>query len=79
MYLAAVFLPLIGAILTGMLAFAGGPDKERNAGIDRAAGWITSGAMLLAAVAAIFAFFEVVVGGRTQPVEVFTWLDSGSL
>ena len=79
MYLAAVFLPLIGAIIAGVLAFAKHGAEDRGPGLDRAAQWVTSGAMLLAAVAAIFALMDIVSGGNTQAVEIFTWIDSGSL
>ena len=79
MYLVAVFLPLIGAIIAGVLAFAKHGGEERGHGLDRGAQWVTSGAMLLAAVAAIFALFDIVSGGNTEPVKIFTWIDSGSL
>ena len=79
MFLAAVFLPLIGSAIAGMLVFARSGDAERQAKIDRASFWITCGAMLLAAVAAGFAFFEITVNETTTPIELFTWIDSGSM
>ena len=79
MFLAAVFLPLIGSAIAGMLVFARSGDAERQAKIERASFWITCGAMLLAAVAAGFAFFEITVNETTTPIELFTWIDSGSM
>ncbi|MDA0240568.1 MAG: NADH-quinone oxidoreductase subunit L [Proteobacteria bacterium] len=79
MYFAAVFLPLLGAAIAGTLTFFRTKDHERQKKIDRAAYLVTCGAMLLAAVAAGFAFFAIVVNDVTDPVEIFTWIDSGTL
>ncbi|MBT7953894.1 MAG: NADH-quinone oxidoreductase subunit L, partial [Rhodospirillaceae bacterium] len=84
MYIAAVFLPLIGSLIAGMIAFAAlgavrAEDAERKKRLDLASQLITCGAMLLAAVAAILVFIAVVVNGQNGTVELFTWVDSGSL
>ena len=79
MYFLAVFLPLLGALIAGSLVFVNSDDAERQAKIDRASTYVTCGAMLLAAVAAAFAFFAIVIGKDTAPIELFTWIDSGSL
>tara|TARA_B100001971_G_scaffold80209_1_gene73953 strand:+ start:737 stop:2707 length:1971 start_codon:yes stop_codon:yes gene_type:complete len=84
MYIAAVFLPLIGSLIAGMIAFAAhgavhSEDAERKKRLDLASQLITCGAMLLAAVAAILVFIAVVVNGQNGTVELFTWVDSGSL
>ncbi len=84
MYIAAVFLPLIGSIIAGMIGFAAlgavrAEDAERKKRLDLASQLITCGAMLLAAVAAILVFIAVVVNGQNGTVELFTWVDSGSL
>ncbi|MBO32587.1 MAG: NADH-quinone oxidoreductase subunit L [Rhodospirillaceae bacterium] len=79
MYTAAIFLPLLGSIIAGILAFSSPEEKEVKAKYDRAAQYITCGAMLLAAVAAIFVFISVVVNGQAGNVELFTWVGSGSL
>jgi len=80
MYVAAVFLPLIGSFIAGILTFAGGiADEEKKKSIDRSAQLVTVGAMLLAAVSATFAFIDIVVNGNTGNVELFTWVASGTL
>ena len=80
MYAAAVFLPLIGSFIAGILTFAGGfANEETKKKIDRGSQLVTVGAMLLAAVAATFAFIHIVVHGNTGNVELFTWISSGTL
>ena len=79
MYVAAVFLPLLGSLIAGILAFSSPEEKEAKAKYDRTAQYVTCGAMLLAAAAAIAVFMDVVVNGNTGSVELFTWIDSGSL
>jgi NADH-quinone oxidoreductase subunit L len=84
MYVAAVFLPFIGSLIAGMIAFAAqgavlADDKERKKRLDLASQLVTCGAMVLAAVAAILVFISVVVNGQDGTVELFTWVDSGSL
>ena len=91
MYAAAVFLPLIGSIIAGVLAFVpkGGHGHAHGHGhghdehgvdkIDQAAQYVTCGAMLLASIAALVAFIDIVVAGHQGPVELFTWIDSGAL
>ena len=80
MYLAAVFLPLLGGIIAGLLSFVPvGGDKDRKHRIDRAGQLVTVAGMLLAAVAALITFIGVVGGGNADNVEIFTWIDSGSL
>jgi len=84
MYVAAVFLPLIGSLIAGLIAFAAqgavrADDKERKKRLDRASQVVTCGAMLLAALSAILVFVSVVVNGQDGTVELFTWIDVGSL
>jgi NADH-quinone oxidoreductase subunit L len=80
MYVAAVFLPLVGSFLAGVIAFlAWGADEERRKRLDRSAQLITVGAMLLAAVAATFAFIDIVVNKNVGTTELFTWVDSGTM
>ncbi len=80
MYAAAVFLPLIGSFIAGILTFAGGfAVEEKKKKIDRVSQFVTVGAMLLAAVAATFSFIDIVVHGNTGNVELFTWVSSGTL
>ena len=49
-----VFLPLIGSILAGVLAFVGTDDRERQTRIDTAAQWLSCAALIVSAVFAIF-------------------------
>ncbi|MGF1641868.1 MAG: NADH-quinone oxidoreductase subunit L [Rhodospirillales bacterium] len=74
-----VFLPLLGAIVAGGLAFTTADDRERQARINLAAQLITCGALLLSMVAAVIVFIDVVVRGNAGTVELFTWIDSGAL
>jgi NADH-quinone oxidoreductase subunit L len=74
-----VFLPLIGSIVAGILAFYPSEDERRQSRIDFAAQWVTCGTMLLSMVFAVFVFIDVVVHGNTGTVELFTWIDSGAL
>jgi len=80
MYVSAVFLPLIGSFIAGILVFVGAitkPEKKKN--IDQMAQMVTVGAMLLSAVAATIAFIDVVVYGNTVVIKVWSWVESGSL
>ena len=79
MYALAVFLPLLGSVIAGILAFVTPDDKERRARVDRAAQWVSCGAMVLSAILSVFVFYDVVVGGTKGTVELFTWIDSGAL
>jgi NADH-quinone oxidoreductase subunit L len=66
---AAVFLPLIGAIIAGLFG--------RQIG-HRAAEIVTTGLMLGAMAVSIWLFFDVAMGGNDRTIELFTWIDSGS-
>jgi len=72
MYSAAVFLPLLGAIIAGLFG--------RSLG-DRASQWITSGLLIVAAVLATVVFSVVAFSEtpRVVTVEVLSWVQSGSL
>ncbi len=70
MYALVVFLPLIGSLIAG---FGG-----RRLG-DRGAQLATVIPMLLAAVLSVFIYFDVALGGNTQTIELFRWIDIGSL
>jgi NADH-quinone oxidoreductase subunit L len=79
MFTITVFLPLLGAIIAGILAFVTPAGKEGRQPIDRTAQWATCGAMGLSAILSAFVFYDVVAGGNTGTVELFTWIDSGAL
>jgi len=70
MYAAIVFLPLLGALIAGL----GG----RIIG-DRGAQIVTCGAMALSMVFGIILFLDVAIGGNPVTVELFTWIQSGSM
>ena len=74
-----VFLPLLGSILAGLLAFCVPADEKRQSRIDFTAQWVTCGAMLLSMLVAVFVFIDVVVHGNSGTIELFTWIDSGAL
>ena len=69
LYIAPVFLPLIGAAITGLFGrFLG----------DRPSQIISCGAMGLAALAATFVFINVVMNGEVQQIYLFNWMTSGT-
>ncbi|MCX8133684.1 MAG: NADH-quinone oxidoreductase subunit L [Roseococcus sp.] len=70
MFVGAVFLPLLGACISGFLG--------RWIG-DRAAMWSSVGCMALAAACGLLAFWQVALGGQPQTVPLFTWMDVGEL
>lgn len=80
MYTAAVFLPLLGAILAGLLVFVPtGDDKEKKHRIDTLSQWITCSGLLISAALSIVIFNDVVLNGNPLTVTLFTWIDSGTL
>jgi len=75
MYSAAVVLPLIGAILAGLiLTFA-----PKGHGRDLAAQLATCICMGLSALLAIVIFHQVAILGHSRTVEVFPFITSGAL
>jgi NADH-quinone oxidoreductase subunit L len=79
MVIATVFLPLIGAILAGALVFFSSPDKAAQGRRDRWSQWLTCGSMIGSALLAIFIFRDVVVQNNAATIELFRWIDSGTL
>ena len=75
----AVFLPLFGALMAGIQAFARTADTRKPNRLDKAAQWVTCGAMVLASVAAGYVFWDVALGGNPHTIELFTWIDSGAM
>jgi len=69
MYHAIVFLPLIACIIVGFFGRLLG---------DRMSMWLTSGAVIVSALLSLVAFQQVALGGNTQTIELFTWIDSGA-
>jgi NADH-quinone oxidoreductase subunit L len=67
---AAIFLPLIAAIIAGFFG--------RWLG-DRGAQLVTCAAVLISAVLAIVIYFQVAVGGQAVTVDLFNWMDTGDL
>jgi NADH-quinone oxidoreductase subunit L len=68
MYAAAVFLPLLGATISGLSCLW---IK------DRAAQLLTCLCVAAAALLAIAAFLQVAVAGQPRTIELFTWIVSG--
>jgi NADH-quinone oxidoreductase subunit L len=79
MTVAVVFLPLIGAIIAGFLAFIKPEDKHAKHRIDALAQRITCGAMLASMVLAIIVFWDVAVDGNAYTVTILNWIESGTL
>ena len=69
-----VFLPLLGAILSGGLLFL--KNFEHS---DKAAQWITCASTGLASILAGLVFLDVALNNNTRIVELFTWINSGAL
>ena len=69
LYIAPVFLPLIGAAITGLFGRVLG---------DRPSQYISCGAMGLAALASIFVFNNVVMQGEVQQIYLFNWMSAGT-
>ena len=70
MYVATVFLPLLGAIVAGFLGRLIG---------DRSAQIVTCAAMLASGALSIPIFIEVAISGNDRTVSLFTWMISGAL
>ncbi|MEW5703394.1 MAG: NADH-quinone oxidoreductase subunit L [Pseudomonadota bacterium] len=70
MYSAAIFLPLLGAILVGFFG--------RRLG-DHLAQFVTCGALVVAAGLSVPIFYEVAILGYEQHIPVFSWIESGTL
>jgi len=76
----AIFLPLLAALIAGLLAFAEvGDDKAKKTRLEKISQYVTSGALLVSAVLSIFIFKDVALGGNAQTVQLFNWIESGSL
>jgi len=69
-YAAAVFLPLVGAIVAGLFGRLIG---------DRAAQLVTCGAMILSAAIGAWMLYDVAWRGQVVSVEVLRWIESGDL
>jgi NADH-quinone oxidoreductase subunit L len=67
---AAIFLPLIAAIIAGFFGRLIG---------DRGSQLVTCAAVLASAVLAVVIFFQVAIGGQAVTVDLFNWMDTGDL
>lgn len=81
MYMSAVFLPLLGSLIAGLLALfeplgAGKAVKNR---IDVVAQWTTCGLLVSSMLLAWFIFFHVAIGGNPVTINLFKWVTSGTL
>ncbi len=74
-----VFLPLLGAILAGIIVFMPSEDKEKQHQRDILAQVVTCAGLVLSALCAIAVFYDVALNGNPRTVDLFTWIDSGSL
>lgn len=79
MSVAVVFLPLLGAIITGALAFIQTEDKHAKHRIDATAQRISCGALLASMVFAILVFWSVAIEGHATTVPLMSWVSSGAL
>ena len=68
MYASIVFLPLLGAIISGILSLG-----HR----DRAAELVTVTGLLLSLLFSIFAFAQVAIGGQPITIDIARWIVSG--
>lgn len=75
-----VFLPLVGAIVAGLICLASiGADKGRRHTLDVASQIVTCGLLCISALLAVVVFVDVALGGNPRTTELFTWIDSGAL
>ncbi len=72
MYTAAIFLPLLGAVVAGLFGRIIGA---------RAAQFVATGLLFLSAILSIVIFYQVAIAGAGKPVvvPVFSWIASGDL
>jgi NADH-quinone oxidoreductase subunit L len=70
MYSAAIFLPLIGALVAGLFGRLIG---------DRGAQIVTCACLLLSAALAVPIFYQVAILGQPRDVPVLEWITSGAL
>ncbi len=70
LYVAAIFLPLVGAFVAGLFGRLIG---------DRASMLLTCGLLLLSALFSVVIFAEVAMAGHEREITLFTWIDSGAL
>jgi NADH-quinone oxidoreductase subunit L len=70
MYTAAIFLPLLGAAIAGLLGRVVGA---------RAAQFVATGLLFVSAILSIVIFYQVAIAGGGKPVvvPVFTWITAG--
>ena len=68
-----VFLPLLGAIISGVLVFA-----KKSEYIDKVAQRVTCVLMGVASLLAGIVFWDVAINSNPQTLELFTWIESGS-
>ena len=68
LYVATIFLPLIGAVAVGLFGRWTG---------DRGAQLITCGLMVLSGLFSLVIFREVALDGNARTIELFTWIHSG--
>ena len=67
-----VFLPLIGAIIAGVIVFMPTDDKKKKHQRDVFAQVFTCAGLALSALCAISVFFDVSLGGNPKTIELFT-------
>ncbi|MCW8952783.1 MAG: NADH-quinone oxidoreductase subunit L [Rhodospirillales bacterium] len=79
MYTAAIFLPLLGSLIVGLIALFGPEEEHARHRSDRIAQIVTCGGLLLSLLFSIIIFAEVALGGQPVTVQLFTWIQSGGL
>ena len=75
----AVFLPLVGSVLAGVIVFLPQDDHDKQHKMDTLAQWITCTGLILSAICAVILFNDVALNGNARVTELFTWIDSGTL
>ncbi|SIS37687.1 NADH-quinone oxidoreductase subunit L [Insolitispirillum peregrinum] len=70
MYVAAIFLPLLAAMVAGFFRHWLG---------DRGAQLVTTGAVFASAALSAVIFYQVAIGGQPQTIELLKWISSGDL
>ncbi|MEE8258805.1 MAG: proton-conducting transporter membrane subunit, partial [Sphingomonadales bacterium] len=70
MYHIIVFAPLVGFLLAGLFGRTLGKTGSQ---------FVTSGLLVVSAIASMFAFYDVVANGNVQTIAVAEWVTSGAL
>ncbi len=80
MYILAIFLPLIGFLLAGSIAFiARGKQENTYKKFESLSWYLTTFLMYVSAIIIFFMFSNVVIAGNTYNIKILDWIKLGNL